>query len=506
MSDDFVEYWLPTSVLRAKGTVTRRVDGLFPKKAATVSAAAELTLDTVADKDVPRGGAHPLLCVARIRHGLFSDTNARFELTDDRRLVTAGAGSGGQAGKVVLGVVGAAATVASLAAGFAPGAVAGATAMARAARDYERFAPGNEAALRDSVVKNALSDEERVVETAFLDEQPQVALARLHFRELALRLLDQLREALSAVERAGTVEDRHRRAIARVVSCQKALGVARGEVARLDAIFAAWRASKIDESVEQVDVVVPIADVVATRPDDEGWGPMSPRVVELLQKFGVWAVAEDLEAKVPSKAFDESVITLDNGRRIASGVILRQPRTMMLAIYQYTVAGKPAPWTGDPDKLKCPLDAAFRLVERRMCFVVDRDSRHEFIEFRSSLWGRKTVDVSLSPLGGLKSYKAASGSAAAAAAETAAALPGTVRDALDDVAKMRSELDALRDRSLDLQIADIKKRIDLKNQELLLSGVDATESDLAEIERLRQEQAILEARVAVQRIEAELTA
>lgn len=506
MSDDFVEYWLPTSVLRVRGTVTRRSDGLFPKKAATAAVQAQLTLDTVADKEVPKGGAHPILCVARIRHGLLSDTNVHFELTDDRRLVTAGSDSAGQAGKVVLGVTGAAAAAASLAGGFAPGAVAGAAAAARAARDYERFAPSDERALRASIETDAKSDEERVAETAFLEEQPQAALARRHFRDLSLRLLDQLGEALTAAEKAGAVEERHRRALARVLSCQKALTVARAEVTRLDAIFEAWRAGKIDEAVERVELTVPIADVIAARPGAEAWGPQSPRVAELLQKLGIYAVAEDQEAKIPSKAFDESVITLDNGRRIAAGVILRQPRALTLAVYQYTVNDHSAAWSGDLEALPFPLSADFRLVERKQIYVVDRDSRHEFVEFRSSLWGRKMVDISVSPLGGLRTYTAQSVSAAAAGAETAAALPSSVRGALDDAARMRSELDALRDRSLDLQIADLKKRVDLKNQEVLLSGVDATDADLAELERLREEQAILEARATVQRSQAELTA
>lgn len=445
MSDDFVEYWLPTSVLRVKGTVTRRAGGRGAARAAA-SVAAELTLDTVADKDVPRGGAHPVLCVARIRHGLFTDTNVRFDLTDDRRLVAAGAEPAGQPATIALGATGTSAGV-------------------RVAREYDSFAPADAAALRAAIEKDAKSDGGHL-EAAFLAEMPQAALARRHFHDVAARLLGQLQEALAAVEKAGAVEDRHRRALARVLSCQKALNAARSEVARLDALFEAWRADRTDTSVERVELTVPIADIIATRPGEEGWGFKSPRVVDLLQRLGIWAVVEEMELRLPSKAFDESVITVHEGRRIAAGVILRQPRLVSLSVYQYCGSGGAAPWPGDPAELPFPLEAGFGLVERRTCYIVDRDSRHEFVAFRRSLWGRRSVDLNLSAIGALQSYTARSH-----AGDAGASPPATARG---NAHGKHDKRPSSHQSPLDLQIAELRRRMELERR---LSGADASDLD-----------------------------
>jgi hypothetical protein len=510
MADDLIEYWLPRTCLVVKGELTTKNDEVFTGAArdahAVKSTHAELSLDTEAD----RTRAVPY--VVKVHRGPLFDTSVSVELTEDRRLVSASTETSGQAGKIVLGAVGVAAAGASLVAGFAPGVLGGTSLLAGATRGVMEAAPDDDSAVEEAILSAAakVSKDAVVVAKAFLKENKEVALARKRFSDLALGLLDDLREALGAVELAQGDDDAHKKAVARVVTCQKALEVARAEVTRLNAIFDAWRAGKIKEATETVERRIPLQKVIeaATAPANAVDGDLKC-VREILLKLGTWVVAEGGDALANGDYTLEAVTTRclePPARSTGEGVLLRQPRRTTLAIYQYYKNDKPAPYAGKPYPPTISAGANFRLVERRTCFVVDSNCRHEFVPFRRSLWAKKTTALTLSQLGGLKTYTATATSQAAAIAETAGAVPSTVSSALADATKIRGEFDALKDRSLDLQIAEIKKQIDLKTQELTLAGLNATSAQFAELERLKQQQAILEAQAAIRKSQAEVIA
>jgi hypothetical protein len=113
-------YALPVLCVRVEGTIAETTDDVL-KTAASVPEAT-VTLHV-----------HGLLRdqTLRIKTGFLRDTSIALELTDDGRLKSTDAESAGQLGKVVLGVVGAGATVAGLLA--SPAATAATAAAAAAA-------------------------------------------------------------------------------------------------------------------------------------------------------------------------------------------------------------------------------------------------------------------------------------------------------------------------------------------------------------------------------------
>src|SRR5262249_48603862 len=133
-----------------------------------------------------------------------------------------------------------------------------------------------------------------------------------------------------------------------------------------------------------------------------------------------------------------------------------------------------------------------RLLERKRHLVVDGASHRGFIPFRTSFLAKRSVQFGLSTLGQLKTFAAGSTSSLAALADTAGQIPGTVSSSLAEASKIRTEVDALRDRGIDRQLDQLKKQIDLKNQELTLAGLSATEAQHTELERLKQQAEILQ--------------
>ncbi len=505
MSDDFIEYWLPTSVVRARGAVVHRRDRLFPHRLPTSRARVELTLDVVADKDVPRGQALPVRCVAQIQRGALQDTNVSLDLTEDGRLAPGGAAS--HVPPTLLwqsppdGVVDAA--IAGWSAGN--GAADDTPATIGGIREYDRFEAPDEQALRMSIAEGVEDDDERRVEVAFLLEQPRAALARRYFTDLGLRLLDQVTEALAEVEAAGTAEDRHRQATIRLLSCQNALGVARGELARLEAVFDSWRAGKIGHVAEPVDVAIPIRELLEARPVDGVRGVVGRRLGSLLQKLGVWPVVEELEPTFPGRPFDESMITLNGGLRIAPGVILRQPRSCTLAVYQYHVDGRPSPWPHEPYGLpSSPEAAGFRLVDRRRCLVVDRECRHDFIRFRMSAWGKRGARITLSALGGLRSYSTHAAPAADVPEPVGTTTAG-LSPVLHDGTSARGASAVHREGRPDPEIAELRSRIAATAGELTLARAEAARAQILALESLDDEVS-RQTRNVRKRRRAELTA
>jgi len=505
MADDFIEYWLPTSVLRARGAVVHDRDRLFPHRLPTSRARVELTLDVVADKDVPRGQALPIRCVAQIRRGALQDTNVSLDLTEDGRLAPGGAASPARPALLWLSPPDGAldATLAGWSAGN--GAADDASPTVGGVHEYDRLVVPDEDRLRRAIAESAETDDEGRVEVALLLEQPRAAVARKYFANLALRLLDEVTKALAEVERAGAAEDRHRKATIRLLSCQNALGVARAELTRLDAAFETWRSGKIGHVAEPVDLTIPIRELLEARPVDGVRGVVGRRLSSLLQKLGVWPVVEELEPTMPGRLFDESVITLTGGPRIAPGVILRQPRSATLAIYQYHVDGRPSPWPHEPYGLpSSPEAAGFRLVDRRRCLIVDRECRHEFVRFRMSAWGKRGARVTLSALGGLRSY-ATHASPATDMPEPARPAAGSLAPLPHDGAWTRDASEAYRTGLPDPEIAELRSRIAATTGELALARAEAAKAQILALESLEDE-ASRPTRSVRKRRRAELTA
>ena len=96
-SDIELEYHLPVSCVVVNGSVTYTKDTVLAPGNEASEPTATVALDTIADSAAR---------TATIDEGMFRDTEISFELTEDRRLVSSSGTSAGEAGKVVLGVVG----------------------------------------------------------------------------------------------------------------------------------------------------------------------------------------------------------------------------------------------------------------------------------------------------------------------------------------------------------------------------------------------------------------
>lgn len=388
------------------------------------------------------------------------------------------------------------------------GSADGASSAFHGTREYDRFAVPGEKTLRKAIADGSGTDDERRVEVAFLLEHPRAALARKHFSDLFQRLLDEVSGALTEVERAGTAEDRHRQATIRLLSCQNALGVAPAELARLETVFDTWRGATIDHVAEPVDLTIPIRELLEARPADGSWATVGRRMSTLLQKLGVWPVVEDLEPILPGRLFDDSQVSMNGGLRIAPGVILRQPRSVTIAIYQYHVDGRPSPWPFEPYQVpSAPELSGFRLVDRRACLIVDRECRHELVRFHTSLLGRSRARLSLSALGGLRSYatNALNGTETPETAAPALQAPPPLAQGSATIQGLSGphRVD-LPDPEL-AELAELRSRLAVTTGELALARAEATKAQLLALERLEDE-AERPARSVRKRRRAELTA
>ncbi|MCU0962730.1 MAG: hypothetical protein MUF48_21750 [Pirellulaceae bacterium] len=149
MADDFIEYWLPTSVLRARGAVVYRRDRLFPLRPPASRLRVELTLAVAADTDVPRDEALPIRCVAEIRRGALQDTNVSLELTEDGRLAPGEATSQAQPSLLWLSPPDGVLEAATSGRRTGDGAAADAPATVRGVHEYDRLVVPDEERLRD---------------------------------------------------------------------------------------------------------------------------------------------------------------------------------------------------------------------------------------------------------------------------------------------------------------------------------------------------------------------
>lgn len=515
--DDFVEYRLPETMLVVRGTKVERIDkALVGSKngGRTVRTQAQVVLETEAD-----GNVH----VARVAHSWFVDTSVGLELTEDRRLTSASSESAGQAGKVVLGVVSAAAGVAGVAAGLWPMAAGAAGVAAIAAtRDASLMAEAGRSATEaldreadetdEQLVADlrkdadAVSTDARLVADVYLIARRTEALQRQRFANRAKALLVDLANALWDADMAGD-DATLQAATARAKRCRAALEIARAELARLDAVFEAWRATQVDEKKTQVDLRMPLHKVLeAVTKSPPPTGTEYAEVLKTLRSLGLWLKVTHADARFgddsPSswKAVIGRCMQSGSGAgepaRWADGVVVRQPRRLTLNLYQRYEGDDPTSWeTADappPDVTK----EEWRLVESRRCSVAGDDCHHEFVPFRRSWWGKKTVGLDLWPSGGVKKYSFGSTSQAAAVAGMAADLPSTFGGGLKDSASILEQLDALqarRDPDAAL-LASVKSEVESKTWKLALAGLNATTGQVQELERLKQQLAVLQAK------------
>lgn len=519
--DDFIEYRLPETVLVIRGTRVERTDEALKDTEThgrTVRTQSQVSLETEAHDDV---------LVARIVHGRLNDTDVSLELTEDRRLTSASSESEGQGGKVVLGIVSAAAGVAGLAAGLFPVTAGAAGVIAAAAvRDTALLEETRAAAaqsLRDATGETAeqlkadlhadaakMPRDAGLVAELYLASKEEEALERQRFVNRCRALFADVASALWDVDQAGDDDAKLQAATSRVKRCRAMLEVARAELARLDAVFEAWHAGMVKEDRKPMELRLPLSKVLEAvgdcPPADDKDALEAQKVLRALG-LGLTVTHPDSREREEAGASRKNVksLCMHAGKKSgeppesACGVIVRQPRRLTLNLYQRYDGSAPTSNDGDGcDVRPDPEKEEWRLVESRRCSVADDKCHHEFVSFRTSWWGRKKVGLELWPGGGLKKYSSVSTSQAAAMAETAADVPAKIGGALKDSAAVLEQVGTLRGEDDGArQLAALKQLVQTKTWQLALAGLNATTGQVQELEHLKQQLAILQSQADI---------
>jgi hypothetical protein len=469
MAEDVrIPYRLPMSAIRFTGTTQYTTDTILAPGEEKPSHSAEITLETVADPSSR--------LIAKVDRDFLQDTKISFELTEDGRLVTGGVDTTGQAGKVIIGAVGVGASIAGVALGL-PAAVAPALLSAAgiaAAEKRRGIAPSD-------------TPEERVAKE-YAKRFPGMLSARTEYAELVANLTAEIAKTGSEVASAKGSPERAE-LMQRLRALQKVMNTARAELDRLDEHFKAWRASTIKSREEHHEFLFELGALAkaGTRVEEgelrfpepsgsdaqkEAMKRAQARVSTIWDRLGALVTLED--DGQDRSATDGEPQSTSVGE--IEGVEVRVPHRVTLTLWSKADSGK-----------------AVR-IHSKPYLITDEASTRFTMKWDESWFGKRSLKLSFSAGGALTSVSTESTSDAAAIAETAATLPATITGGLEQSSKLLDQVEALRTKAADQRLARLKKEIELKQQQILQDGLLATEASHAELERLKQEAAILEAR------------
>jgi hypothetical protein len=458
---DEIEYRVPISCVRIGATITEVDDSVLNTQERTPEATVDL---------VVIGGEE---LTAKIDSDVLRDTSVAFSMTDDGVLVSSSVDSTGEAGKVLLGVVSVGAAIAG---GFvgSPGAIGG---LARIAHVRELVEGG----AAEPLLPETPDDP---VMAAFAKDNPAVYRMRVRYAELVEELQKRAADALDEVRDAGDTAQR-REAIDRLRSCGRALWFARAEAVRLDEVFNAWRATTITTRTETHEILISLDDVRRSgtsvgadqRPifdagDDAPSQKAKAKAERIWAETGVVIVLEERAGTV-----HEATEPPEDNK-----IVVRSPRRVTLSLYKKDDASA---------AYKGPQDATVVLIESKPQLVMDQLGELQTIAFHKSMLAKRTSSLTFSDLGALTGIATTRTASAAGLADTAQAIPGTIAASLEQTKKLYDDVGALRNRSIDARLAELKREVALKQNEIALAGLHATEAQSAELARLKQQEAIL---------------
>jgi hypothetical protein len=438
-----VTYALPSSRLCLDSTLTFAEDKLLePGK-------KEGAPKTTVALEVSAGPRNQTLAVDA---GWLINTGISLETTDDGRLKSTDLELSGQAGKVVLGVVGAATAAAG-------GAISMGLPGLSLLKSRTSFA-GKGKAEEPSPVTVAREREE----AAFHEAKSEEAALRDRYRALVGKTV----AAIAAQSEAliAQPESVDKPGLKKLSRLEDLLRRYHFELDRLNELFRAWRATTLSTRVETHQHYVEL-DLLRDLKVKDGQEPnltdAKDDVKLAWNKLGVIATVDPVGTAHPVKKESR-----DNE------ILVRFPRVAMISVYERDTEGKAV------------------LRERKPQLVMDGSCETKTVKLRRSIWAKRSVKLGFSELGTLTSFKHEAESAAAGAAATAGQLPATVASSLESAAKSRKELTSLRNAGLAERLDSAKQEAEAKQQELTLAGLTATAKDHAKLESLKQEVAILE--------------
>ncbi len=458
-----IRYCLPVTRVRFTATRSCSRDALQDPDVTKVeisTSAAELIVG--ADTRDP-------ILTAKIETGWVRNTSVSLTLTDDQRLNTVSDDSEGQIGAVATGVAGAMVFAAGALAPFAgaPAAVASrAAGLAAGARYFDLLGaelsvePGGRRKRRAPVDPQA----------AYADKCPIENDQRLHYQELAARLRKQ---ALTlAEEAAGSHEPSD------LLYRLDMLGRLQAEVdtnlQRLADHFKAWRSASLMTWTEDMVAELEFDALPASHEGELVAEELDGEPKRIWETFGLMVARLPEEQPTHAPGWPGDV----KGIR-SNGIWEREP---------YRVGWRL--WKKDPK-------AGLACIRTGVSQVVDAHSACRFLEFRKSIWAKRTMKATFGSGGALSGFDVQATSSAAAAAQTAGGLPSTAAAALKDAGSVSDDIAALRDRSLKQEVARAQALLALKQAEMTTSGLAATAADYAQLQRLQQQVEIAKARATL---------
>lgn len=460
-----LSYRLPLSYLNLSGTVSFVTDTLAESPQEVREPDATVELRVTGDEAHPRN--------VSLDPGAWRDASASFEFAEDGRLVSGSREVIGQGGKLVTGVVHVATSLLSAAAAIG--------------RPMPRFLATDftiDATSEDAVAARAAAEQSAAerVEDAYKKAHPKEAELRATLRvtlgDLAARVPEAVRDAAAASTSAA-----RRQALDRIRSLRIARAAAAEELDRMNAHFAAWRTTTQLKRAEDHEFKITLdelamAKITVTENGDlhvpepgAGDHPDKMRaaqaeIVGAWSDLGILVVVEDTRQRV----LRHDVVDIPDAAD--SSLVVRTPRTVILKTF-----------VRERDRNRAVLKAA------RPALVLDELCDHQSIDIRSGLFGEAKGGVSFSEDGVLAKVDFGTKSAAAAAAEAFGKVPESVASSLETASKIADAADKIRMRPSERAIARVTKQVELKQKELELSGLAATEADYAELLRLTQEAA-----------------
>lgn len=480
-----LSYRLPCTTLFVTGTVTSTDDPLAPDASPNFEATSiEFQLRTSADRR-PNYEYE----VVPTRGWLFSYKGS-FATTTDGRLTTASAESTGHLGTVVASVASIAGTVVGLP-----------RVVARDKFDSMEAVPGTlppkSEELAGSVpmsaeeshfgrLVGALDTELEAYRNAHpleLERGGGLAAAQVSAANEISRLLSRKAADSDVLFKVG-----RQRALQRLGDRQ---------LTPIVAHYRAWRELQVTTSVDVFEFAVSLQDLTtqephaprpdpASSPDDQdastpgGSGPEYVRPESLLQLWGLFGVGVEADWDLERRTEGEPAIvrSTDWSSHPATAVkpneiVVRHPDMLRIRVVRQVDA---------------------RLVAERWSrhAVVDEYSRHQVHHLATSWLGRRSLTLSYDEYGLPNGVSTEGSSSAAAGLQSLAGVPQAFADGVDGATSVRSQLAGAQRSGVEAELARIKAEVALRKERLVAAGLDATQGDAVQLERLKQYQALLE--------------
>ena len=459
-----LSYRLPLSSLKIAGTVTYVADPLVSPREQAQDPEAEVELRVTGDEAHPRS--------VQLDAKKWRDSTASFEFTEDGRLASTSRDVVGQGGKILTGVVEVVTSVA--------GAV-----LAVAGRRSLRPVPGGQTA--DQLAAEAAGEQQLLtaVDEAYRMAHPEEAALRERLQALSRTIPLKIADAIASVGDAQSPTAR-KQARQLLRSLRMALAAAREELERIDRHFQAWRATTQKKREEQYEYTITLDEIAMAK-------------VQLREGDLVFPEPEPGDSPDKMKAAQEEiraawttlgvVVQVDDTRRrvlradvaripapASRSIVARLPRSVNLRTFIRQANGKAA------------------LKSSRPVMVLDELCDHFELDVNAGLFGEGKGSMVFSSDGVLTKVESATKSSAASAVAALGTVPATVASSLETANKIADQVNTLREKPNEFALTRVKQQLALKQNQIDLAGLNATETDYAELKRLTQEAELLQKR------------